>query len=543
MSAQVKELLPYGFGAIALLAVVLFFARPYLSTLATEAAKATPGAFRKLYRILRPVGGRRLAQYRKSVQTQHRGVRLGLSGEGESGKTPGLRDVYVPLQCENGAGRTDATAQLRAVKRTVLLGAPGAGKSLLLRYEMLEWAEKGGDRQIPVMIDLHGCNTREDSFEDLIAEQFQGARIGSAADMVKDRLDAGELRVFFDGLDEVGRERLEQVVRSLRQFVADHHACDVVVSCRSAAYDGRLDDIFDQGIRISEFDDASILRFLSQWPELTRTAAARIFRALQDDPELMVLARSPLMLTMIAYLQSGKRPDSVGPLPNSRAKFYDLAVAHLLDRDRLLNRSDAIGKYNAGRKTLVLQRLALSRLLASSERGDRQEIARADFEAVIAELLPGFDLERGPDLEPLLNEIVTRSELIKDIDRGRHFQFTHLTLLEYLAACELRTDEARLMENYRRDPGPWRETLRMWCAETRGTCTRVVREVFQADELRHKVLALQCLADAVHIDEELAEEIIDHFLGRLGTPGVTGAGVARGLGALAASSGPRGGGC
>ena len=41
----------------------------------------------------------------------------------------------------------------------------------------------------------------------------------------------------------------------------------------------------------------------------------------------MKLARSPLMLTLIAYLQSGDRPESVGPLPNSRARFYDMAVA------------------------------------------------------------------------------------------------------------------------------------------------------------------------------------------------------------------------
>jgi hypothetical protein len=535
-------MLPYGFGAAVLLTVVLFLARPYFTTLANDAAKATPQAVRRLYRRLRPVGGRKLRRYRDQVRVECSRVRLGLSpGDADGGRPPGLRDVYVPLKCEHDGGRRDAATLLHSHRRTVLLGDPGAGKSLLLKKEMLDWAENGDDKVVPVTVELHACNRRKDPFEDLITEKFRQAGISTAEDMVATRLESGGLRVFFDGLDEVGTEEFERVVRQLHDFAVRYAGCDMVVACRTAAYDQQLQDVFDQEIRIAEFDDASILRFLSKWPLLTdQVTAARIFRALQDDPELMVLARSPLMLTMIAYLQSGDRPESVGPLPNSRARFYDMAVAHLLDRDRLLNRSEAIGTYHAGRKTLVLQRLALKQLSESSARGDRQEISREQFEAVIEELLPGFDLDRSPHLQGMLREIVSRSELIKDIDRGRHYQFTHLTLLEYLAACELRADEQQLMEHYRRDPKPWQETVRMWCAVTRGTCTRVVREVFEDTGMWRKVLALQCLADAVHIEEDLAEEILAFFLDRLGTPGDMQGDVAKGLGTLAASNSPRG---
>ncbi|MGW2641018.1 NACHT domain-containing protein [Streptomyces sp. NPDC001348] len=543
MSAQLDKLAPYGFGAVAMLALLLFVARTFLTTLAGEAAKAAPSAVRRLYRRVRPVGGRKLKRYRDQVRAEHSKVRLGLSQAGREGGqgSPGLRDVYVPLHCELDGGRGDAATLLRVKRLTVLLGDPGAGKSLLLKHEMLEWADSGDDRALPVIVDLHACNSSEDPFEELITAKFRQTGISNAQDLVETRLESGGLRVFFDGLDEVATEHFERVVRQLREFAVRYSACEMVVTCRNAAYEQQLQDVFDQEIRVAEFDDASILRFLSKWPDLKdAVTAARIFQALQEDPELMVLARSPLMLTMIAYLQSGDRPESVGPLPNSRAAFYDMAVAHLLDRDRLLNRSAAIGNYHAGRKTLVLQRLAVNQLCASSARGDRQEITREQFESVIAELLPGFDLERDPHLQRMLAEIVSRSELIKDIDRGRHYRFTHLTLLEYLAACELRTDEQRLMHHYRRDPKPWRETVRMWCAVTRGSCTRVVREVFEHNDMWRKVLALQCLADAVHIDEELAEEILAYFLDRLGTPGDTQGDIAKGLGTLAASSSPRG---
>ncbi|NNN32564.1 NACHT domain-containing protein [Streptomyces sp. S3(2020)] len=543
MSGQIQTLLGSAAG-VTVVAVVLFVARPYFTTLATWAAQATPHAVRRLYRRLRPVGGRRLKRYRDQVRVECANVRIGLSPadrDGDGGRPPGLRDVYVPLQCERGGGRCDAAGLLRGHRRTVLLGEPGAGKTLLLKHEMLEWADGGDDKVVPVIVELHASNRRKDPFEELITEKFQQAGIATAAEMVERRLDSGGLRVFFDGLDEVGSEEFERVVRELHDFAVRHPDCDMVVSCRTAAYDQQLQGVFDQEIRVAEFDDASILRFLAKWPHLAdQVTAARIFQALQDDPELMVLARSPLMLTLIAYLQSGDRPESVGPLPNSRARFYDMAVAHLLDRDRLLNRSEAIGTYHAGRKTLVLQRLALRQLSESSARGDQQEITREQFESVVEELLPGFDLDRSPHLQGMLREIVGRSELIKDIDRGRHYQFTHLTLLEYLAACELRADEHTLMHHYRRDPKPWRETVRMWCAVTRGSCTRVVREVFEDADMWRKVLALQCLADAVHIEEELAEEILTFFLDGLGAPGDQHDHIAKGLGTLAASNSPRG---
>ncbi|MFC5216388.1 NACHT domain-containing protein [Streptomyces coerulescens] len=544
MSGQIDKLLPYGIGGVAFLAFLFFVARPFFTTLAGDAAKAAPGAARKLYRRLRPVGGRKLKRYRDQVRVENSRVRLGLSqasGSGSQG-APGLRDVYVPLHCETDGGRGDAATQLRG-HRAMLLGAPGAGKSLLLKHEMLEWVDGGDDSRLPVIVSLHACNTSPDPFETLITKKFENSGINAATalDMVQTRLASGGLRVFFDGLDEVGTDHFERVIQRLREFAVQYDSCDMVVSCRTAAYDGQLQDLFDQEVRVAEFDDASILRFLSKWPDFADSVtAARLFQALQEDPELKVLARSPLMLTMIAYLQSGDRPESVGPLPNSRARFYDMAVAHLLDRDRLLNRSEAIGAYHAGRKTLVLQRLALTQLGESSARGDRQEVTRQRFESVIDELLPGFDLERDPHLQRMLIEIVSRSELIKDIDRGRHYQFTHLTLLEYLAACELRTDEQRLMDHYRRAPQPWRETVRMWCAVTRGDCTRVVREIFEDSDMWRKVLALQCLADAVHIEEALAEEILAFFLDRLGAPGDTRGDIAKGLGTLAASSSPRG---
>ncbi|MFG3055187.1 NACHT domain-containing protein [Kitasatospora sp. NPDC048239] len=516
----------------------------FLKAALTEFGKTVgakiPAASARMVSRVRPMGGRKLRRYRRLVLDKYSKHRLGFS-EGSEGQPINIREVYVPLRGSSAGRQGDAYELISLQRRSVLLGEPGAGKSLLLKNAMVHWAQEENDEQIPVMVDLHRCNQETDkSFEQLIVGDFETARVRHAGDLVDQRLLKGRIRVFFDGLDEVGDAEQGRVVRTLQDFSAKYSDCQIIVTCRNAAYRDQLDESFDQVVRLAEFDDASVIRFLRKWPDIGAPVdAARIFKSLQSDPELMGLARSPLMLTMIAYLQSGDRPDNVGPLPNSRAAFYETAVFHLLDRDRRLGR-EAPGQYTAQRKFMVLQVTARTWMETAARDGDWQAIPREELEDVIRGLLPGFDLT-PEHARPLLDKIVRRSELIKPLDQaGRFYTFSHLTLMDYFAASALFKSPDRLMANYRSAPDVWRETVRMWCAVTIMDCTPVVREVFTGPELREKVLALQCLGDATHVTEGLAEEILAYFFDRLGGADGDGSAVAEGLGALAASSRQRG---
>ncbi|GAA2829422.1 hypothetical protein GCM10010441_62390 [Kitasatospora paracochleata] len=541
MASQLPDAVPIGLGVVGLIILGLFLLfKAYFTELGKSLAVKTPDAVQRMLVRSRPVGGRRLRRYRKMVVERYGRHRLGF-GEGVEGNPIEIRAVYVPLQGVTGDRRADVYELIGLKRRTVLLGEPGAGKSLLLKYAMLHWADDEGDEKIPVIVDLHQCNRTADSFEKLITSEFELARVRNAEDLVNRALDVGRLRIFFDGLDEVGDAELGRVVKELQDFATRYGDCEIVVTCRNAAYREQLDEHFDQLVRIADFDDASVIRFLRKWPGIDGSVeVGRIFTALQADPELMGLARSPLMLTMIAYLQSSERIEQVGSLPNSRAAFYKIAVIHLLDRDRRLGRPEAIGLYSTERKLLVLERIARIRLETAAREGDWQAIPKGQLENVIRGLLPGFDL--GPEhAAPLLDEIVKRSQLIKPLDQiGRFYIFTHLTMLEYLAASELSDSAEALLRNYRLAPDVWRETVRMRCAVAHVGCTPVIREVFSNEELRHKVLALQCLGDVMHIEEGVADEILAYFFTRLGASGKDGLAVAQGLGALAASSRQRG---
>lgn len=75
-------------------------------------------------------------------------------------------------------------------------------------------------------------------------------------------------------------------------------------------------------------DEDLIRRFLTGWPWRTGSAVEtartvdQVLGALRDTPQIMALARNPLLLTMIAYPYDFvyAHPDQV--LPHTRAEFY-----------------------------------------------------------------------------------------------------------------------------------------------------------------------------------------------------------------------------
>ena len=537
MGDPVSKLLPYGLGGVALLAVVVFLLNAFFGELSKNLAGRTPDAVMGLLRRRRRVGGRQLRRYRAGVIERHRRHQLGLIED----DSVDIRHVYVPLRCAD-TGEELAPA-VRAASRCVVLGAPGAGKSLLLKSAILDWASGEGDDQgIPVLLDLHRCNGSDASFEDMIAEQFARGQVKNPAQYARNALETGQLRIFFDGLDEVAPGELPAVVERLKEFGLLHPDCPMTVTCRTSAWTGQLTPEFPSVLRVADFDDPSIRLFLRRWHELgpasRLTGVDQVLSALRGNPELMRLARSPLMLTIIAWLQSETRAEDVGPLPHSRAAFYRLAVEHLLDRDRRLSRAAALSRYKPQRKLMALQRIALTLQETYDTRSDRLVIDRTALDGVLTEVLPNCNLSEA-DRDPFFEEILQRSQLMIAVDSiGNHFSFPHLTLQEFLAAQALHDRPDRLVRNYRADPAGWRETVKMWCAVASVPCTGVVRALWEDGGSEGRALALACLGDAAYVNADLAELIVTGCLEELVTSGSPT--VRSGLASLAATPGPRG---
>ena len=275
-------------GGVLLWAAQQFFGG-MLTGLGSKSADSVAAGFARRGRI----AGGRLRKYRRAIQRNYAGHALGFGGT----EVIDIRAVYVPLRYEEAGRREDIYARIRGERRSVVVGPPGAGKSLLLKNSMLIWADDShlrpwhrGDRRVPVLVELHRCNDNDADIAQLVLDELDRNQVKRPRSFVERALRDGRLRLLLDGLDEVGKDRQERVVTMIRDFVRANPDCQIVLTCRDAVYYGQLSPEFGHVVRIAEFDDASIRRLLGNWPGIDRRDVDNLVGTLRANPELMHLA-------------------------------------------------------------------------------------------------------------------------------------------------------------------------------------------------------------------------------------------------------------
>lgn len=374
--------------------------------------------------------------------------------------TISMGSVYIPLRAATSTKATvDASLDLgQAIaqrQRSLVLGAPGSGKSLFLRY--LAWSEcsrpDAREGTIPVIVPLPRLAGKKDAILSEIAAVCGENGFHGAAEFVARDLKAKRPRllILFDGLDEVSSGSRLQVSNQITRFRESYPDARFVVTCRTAAYGGSLDGAVDEVFHVQDLSDELVDRFLYAWPTLNeREAIDRLVNALRDTPRVAIIVRSPLLLTMLAYLYTYEYNESVSMLPRNRTQFYRDATELLLRRWQ-----EQLNKHQWMAKKVILQHLAV----VNERRGlDRREISYEDILREIKMVLPRVSI--GADqANDVLTEIHERSGILTALDGGERYQFAHLTLQEYFAAAELIDKPETIIDEYRADPEAWREPL------------------------------------------------------------------------------------
>jgi hypothetical protein len=381
---------------------------------------------------------------------------------------------------------------------------------------------------VPILLELHRLDGSPRSLRQHLVDALARSGFPRADAFVDRALNAGELLLLFDGLDEVGTNERPRVARAIRDLLNRYQDCHAVFTCRNAVYQHEFDAVADRSLEIVEFSDRQIRSFLSAWePDMpAHKSKDQLVHTLYDRPRIMALARNPLLLSIIAYLYT----DTEYVLPHSRAEFYQRATDLLLDhwhRER--------NRYQARDKALILQHLALFNQTRRS--GGGEDGHSIDYRGILAEighLLPDLNLDPDEDARPLLDEIVERSGLLLAIDGGARYQFAHLTLQEFFAANALRQDPGRLLASFGDDADAWREPIKLWCGLAEDS-TAVIDAIHQ----RFPVIAFEALADARKLEPRLAEQIIEGFEQRL-IAGKADEDALRAFAAVASDQRPRG---
>jgi hypothetical protein len=436
-------------------------------------------------------------------------------------------------------------------QKVVILGDPGAGKTITLKHIALMLASgRGGERLglaapfLPVRVRLAYFAqelTQKPAlaldnwlFQVVPQQQASHPRLG---DFVRLALQRGTCMVLLDGLDEVGNEPVngqtlrKAVVARVRQFAdrwctADRPNRLIVTS--------RIEGYWDEALSNCDHVELSPLsppdeveRFLLRWygayehdrdptlaPQIVEARAADrmagLLPQLMDTPSVKRLAANPLLLTILVLIY-----ENVGKLPNRRAMLYNTCTRTLIESwrqeqtERQSKLLDDLGDESEQIVTRVMA--ALAYWLHERYPGGAAPLTECrDQLHTILTQDEGYEPHQAEEItESLLDYASCEAGLLCERGLGR-YGFFHLTFEEYLAAYHLARNDPRkraemLIAHWEDDR--WREVLLLAAgvlgvvdgnqsdASTYVTSLRQLEPVEPANTGRGAMLAGRALAD------------------------------------------------
>ena len=468
---------------------------------------------------------RQLQPYLETLQRRTYSVPLiGLDESSEKGKELALAQLYVALNMgrrrvdfwQDGDGQgvsTDAIGHLHAERRLILRGDPGSGKSTLLRYvahclagaadqpdasgglEQLAWPVTGrvgqdtvvqthhwtGVVPVPVFVLLRDFARRPfdrhdgTALVDYVVEQLAPDDLADCARPLRELARRGQVLFLLDGVDEVPadeRPAVWEAIQALDKGV--YGGSRWVATCRILSFDPQEAPAGVPVETLQPLDETQIKQFVDNWyvgllesGQRSREEMAAKATALKEAtqrPELRELAQNPMLLTIMALVQTFR-----GTLPDDRAMLYQACVETLLLRWQLRLEQGEEGALPNALRTLGTTRQDLERLLweiawqAHSKAEDRTrsaDIPRWDVLEIAEAHLGNLD-----KAERFLEYTERRAHLL--VGRGgrreRVYSFPHRTFQEYLAACYLasqRRFSLRAVE-LAMESDAWREVLNL----------------------------------------------------------------------------------
>lgn len=341
-------------------------------------------------------------------------------------------------------------------RRFVILGNPGSGKTSLIKYLLLKSAQAQlvGYRQaetlsFPILMEIRKFENalkKTDKIDycilDYLYDSIKGEyNLGLLAGFFENHLERGNALLLFDGLDEVADEvRRSEVQRMISAFIANYHNNNtVMITSRISGYSqARFSTAEFRHFTLQDFNDDEINEFIGKWylSRLVNESEARqktedLKEALKQKPRIMVLARNPLILTIIGIVHRYETQ-----LPRDRLILYDKAtevLLHTWDNVKAIIDEEFIVEY----KRLFLEKVAFK--LQMEEKGEEAGTVIDRFE-LYQILFPDFkvifccnDLKAKALVDEFLETIRNRSGLLVELAPDQ-FGFVHKTFQEYFAA-------------------------------------------------------------------------------------------------------------
>jgi|GEM_PF-1176572 len=340
---------------------------------------------------------------------------------------------------------------LRPNRKAIVTGAPGCGKTTLLKYLANKILEE--EKRLPVFLELKTVtkddlnNANKDLAELLFNKTVvKNLHLGKEQNEQLKKIFLEELKsnnaaIFLDGFDEVRDGNLfTELCQSIHSFVrSDFGQNLLIVSTRPYALNRIALDL--EQMEIAPLNQRQIEAFLNAYYQ-TDGACKKLLGELKKPNPLSEMVRVPILLSGIVELY---RQQQTIEADASRTDIYQKITKRLiarLDQDKSVQRyvfriTDTEGTL----KLDFLKHLAFERLITDEpeETGERREVSRLIFTDDVI-LQKAKEYVRRENLQGInatdLADDVKGTALLREIGDDS-YAFAHLTIHEYLAATIL----------------------------------------------------------------------------------------------------------
>ncbi len=311
------------------------------------------------------------------------------------------RSAFARAEDERGPGDAGGKVKrtvkpdelLRGRTKAVVAGAPGCGKTTLLRY--LAWRTHEAQERFPVFLELKTVTAaaferaQHDLAELLFAEGVAGPLDLGAGERERfreffmARLAAGEVTIFLDGLDEVsGTDFFPRLCEAVGEFTRRAHSDNtLVISTRPYALQARLEGL--KQMEIAPLNQRQIEEFFAHYygddPD-----AQRLLRTLRQRRPLRELLRVPFLLAVVTELYRQQQTVVEDRLELYRQLVWQLVVQSVWVRQEAIQALGRIG----GERAIAALRPPLKDWEISVRRSALLALARFNDKEAVAALFP-----------------------------------------------------------------------------------------------------------------------------------------------------------
>ncbi len=342
-----------------------------------------------------------------------------------------------------------------------------SGALVPIQIELRNFAQSDFDPQSPVALWKYAC------------EQLERDDLGEAIPALKRIAQRGEAIFLFDGVDEVPPGKRPDIWRAIASLSeGPYGGCRWIAACRVLSFVSAEAPAGVPVQTLSPLTEEQIDTFVAKWYEALAEAgelfpprSADHLRAATRRPRLRTVARNPMLLTIMALVQT-----YYGMLPDERARLYQQCVETLLLRWQR-HKEDSEREMPGLLVELGTNQQELERLLweiawqAHSQGFDPESAGSEDEESAV-------DIPESQVMEIACRALGSWSraeQFVEYTERrahlllgrggvgGRLFTFPHRTFQEYLAACRLASDRrpGEQALELARQGDYWREVLNL----------------------------------------------------------------------------------